>query len=386
MKSLFLHGYGLSIRVKNTSLVFSQGLDPFSDKKEVLELPARACPFDKVIIQGKGYVSTEALQYLAESNINVVMLDKRGKLYSYFHQIGGHEPLIRQQQYDCFRDEEKLEYLRKWIVKEKIESQIKLFKEFVAEPLRVYNNYNEKWQICNNQSSGLNYSLRVKPEAKDKIRKAISHMEKHYGRLDSAKELRQIMKVESDVSKLYYPTFCQLFNPELGFYSRNNQRTFRSNDASDVINGLLNYGFAILYAEVAKQLNALGLDCFVGFYHKNHPSHLALVYDMIEPFRHVVDRSAFEIQDEIRKKDYAFSREGVVMLSNELKKKYIDLLSTIFDRKRLYKARTGIRRKDGYQRMEEITIMKMKCIALSEFIKGRNNNSWTVQILSSPLD
>ncbi|MDE2590997.1 MAG: CRISPR-associated endonuclease Cas1, partial [Patescibacteria group bacterium] len=101
---------------------------------------------------------------------------------------------------------------------------------------------------------------------------------------------------------------------------------------------------------------------------KNHESHLALVYDMIEPFRHLVDRSVFEIQDQILKKDYIYSREGIVVLSDELKQKYIELLSTIFDRKRDYKARTGIRRKDGYQRMEEITIMKMKCIELKDLL------------------
>jgi hypothetical protein len=55
-------------------------------------------------------------------------------------------------------------------------------------------------------------------------------------------------------------------------------------------------------------------------------------------------------------------------LSDELKRKYIDSLSTIFHRQRDYKARTGIRRADGYQRMEEITIMKMKCIELKDFI------------------
>ena len=59
----------------------------------MLELPASACQFDKVVIQGRGYVSTEALERLAEGNINVIRLDKRGKLYSYFHQIAGHEPL-----------------------------------------------------------------------------------------------------------------------------------------------------------------------------------------------------------------------------------------------------------------------------------------------------
>jgi CRISP-associated protein Cas1 len=53
--------------------------------------------------------------------------------------------------------------------------------------------------------------------------------------------------------------------------------------------------FAILYCEITKQLNALGLDCYYGFYHKNHVSDLALVYDMIEPFRHLVDRSILEI-------------------------------------------------------------------------------------------
>lgn len=89
---------------------------------------------------------------------------------------------------------------------------------------------------------------------------------------------------------------------------------------------------------------------------------------MIEPFRHIVDRSVFEIQGEIRKKDYVFSRQGIVVLSDELKWKYVDLLSAILDRKRDYKARIGIRREDGYQRMEEVTIMKMKCIELKELL------------------
>jgi hypothetical protein len=55
-------------------------------------------------------------------------------------------------------------------------------------------------------------------------------------------------------------------------------------------------------------------------------------------------------------------------LSDELKQKYIELLTSVLDRKRDYKARIGIRRADGYQRMEEITIMKMKCNELKDFV------------------
>jgi CRISP-associated protein Cas1 len=118
----------------------------------------------------------------------------------------------------------------------------------------------------------MNYSLRVPAEAKEEIKRAIAFMERHLRLLlPSAHTLREIMKIESDVAKLYYPTFAKVFRPELGFYSRNSHRTFRLADASDVLNALLNYGFSILYAEVAKQLNVLGLDCYVvGFYHRNH--------------------------------------------------------------------------------------------------------------------
>ncbi len=94
-----------------------------------------------MIIQGEGYVSTKALQILAENNIGVIMLDKRGKLFSYFNQISSSEPLIRQRQYDTFRDEGKADKLRKWVVSQRIESQIQLFKE-----LKVDENKIKKWK------------------------------------------------------------------------------------------------------------------------------------------------------------------------------------------------------------------------------------------------
>ena len=259
------------------------------------------------------------------------MLDKRGKLFSYFNEVSSSEPLIRQRQYDAFRNEVKADKLRKWIVSQRITSQIQLFKE-----------------------------LKVNS-------KIITKMESSFSHLESAKGFRGIMKVEDDIGRIYHHTFSKLFKPELGFNTRNSLRNFRPKDASDVINSLLNYGFGILYGEVTKQLNILELDCFIGFYHKNENSRLALVYDMIEPHRHLVERSVYDIQEQIRKKDYVFSVKGIVVLSRELKKLYVDLLSNILDRKRLYKGIHGVKRiKDDLQNMKESTIIKMKCFELKE--------------------
>jgi hypothetical protein len=56
------------------------------------------------------------------------------------------------------------------------------------------------------------------------------------------------------------------------------------------------------------------------------------------------------------------------VLSNDLKQKYIDTLTNILDSKRLYKARAGIKRTDGRYRIEEITVIKYKCVKLRDFI------------------
>ena len=258
------------------------------------------------------------------------MLDKRGRLFSYINEIAGSDALIRQRQYDTFRDETKVDYLSKWIVSQRITSQIELFKE-----------------------------LRIDEKKIVKMKSALS-------RLEYAKGDRQIMKVDGDVGRIYYHTFSTLFNPELGFNTRNSLRNFTPNDASDVINSLLNYGFGILY-EVTKELNILGLDCVVRFYHKNENSRLALVHDMIEPHRHLVEHSVYDIQEQIRKKDYVFSVKEIVVLSRELKKRYIDCLDGILNRKRLYKGIHGVKRiKDNLQNMKESTYIKTKCFELKE--------------------
>jgi len=85
------------------------------------------------------------------------------KLFSYFNEISSSEPLIRQRQYDTFRDEVKADKLRKCIVSQRIISQIQLFKE-----------------------------LRIDT-------KIITKMEKSFSHLESAKGSRGIMKVEDDI-------------------------------------------------------------------------------------------------------------------------------------------------------------------------------------------
>src|SRR5438093_5543042 len=130
MKTLVLQGYGISIKVENGKLVITEGKDRITGKQKVIEITDNT-KFDKIIIEGNtGWVSFHALYWLSHIGINVVMVDRKGRLYANLNQVKGDtEPTIRQQQYDCFRNEKSLDYLRKWIVSERINSQIQLLRE-----------------------------------------------------------------------------------------------------------------------------------------------------------------------------------------------------------------------------------------------------------------
>ena len=66
----FLKGYGFSISVKDSKIVLKNCYDPFS-KPEVEEWFARNMPYEKIVVSGKGYISTEALSLLSEYDRNI---------------------------------------------------------------------------------------------------------------------------------------------------------------------------------------------------------------------------------------------------------------------------------------------------------------------------
>ena len=144
--------------------------------------------------------------------------------------------------------------------------------------------------------------------------------------------------------------------------------------ASDVINALLNYGYTVLAGEIAKFVNALGLDAYYGFYHKMRISFQALIYDLIEPYRWLVDYSVFKTQEQgIKRKEYAWSREGRVFFDTNLIRRFLELLSTKFDSERLYKSRHGLKRADGLAMCQEMTIAKIDIQNLAEYCIGKMN-------------
>lgn len=72
---------------------------------------------------------------------------------------------------------------------------------------------------------------------------------------------------------------------------------FRRNQGADGINALLNYGYTVLRATVARHLLATGLHPGMPLHHANDANALRLVDDLMEPFRPFVDAQVRQLAD-----------------------------------------------------------------------------------------
>ena len=222
----FLKGYGFSIKVKDSKIILTNNYDPFS-KPEIESWHVNKMPYEKIVCSGKGYISTEALTLLSQTNRNVILLDTYGKPITYLNSAKESTTATKYRigQYDTFRDESKRNYLTRQITKAKIDSQIKFLES-------------------NNDDAELS--------------KGIEKLKKHRDEMSE-----NILHAEAVTSRIYFGAYSKLIPERFEFHSRNSPLRVKKDRASDVVNGLLNYGYTILGWEISKFVNGVGLDAYM---------------------------------------------------------------------------------------------------------------------------
>lgn len=152
----------------------------------------------------------------------------------------------------------------------------------------------------------------------DKQFEAAAFMDTYIEQLRNADSLNEIMGIEGCAAKLYFPNY---FNNVLW-----KRRAPRSK--SDMVNVLLDIGYAILFSFVDAVLNCYGFDVYCGVMHRNFYMRKSLVCDIIEPFRCVVDaqiRKAINLK-QCREEDFIVE-SGRYFLKWEKNAEYISWLA-----------------------------------------------------------
>ncbi len=339
-----LRGYGMGITTKDNQVVLKNGKHFYEKEHQIESYFPSKCPYERIVISGNGILSTTAIKALSENNINLIFTDSYGNPVSSlnFPMVSGIGSRNRMNQYDTFRDEAKITYLQRQLLEAKFQYQINFLctlKEDSAKMITLLKLLQRDIPNCN---------------------------------------LRKLVQIEAQGSREYFKLYGTFFDKKYDFDSRHGIGYSTKQNATDVINALLNYGYTVLAGEITKQIVGLGLDPYYSFYHKNHESFQSLTYDVIEPFRWLVEKTVYRLGNaknkklQIQKKHYyKHTKSGMVLLDTVLVQKFLEMLEVDFRKTREYARRNGMKKENGLANCAEITIAKISIQNLSDFCNGK---------------
>lgn len=266
---------------------------------------------ESILITTSAYISTDAIKFAVENNIDIVFLDYYGNPYGrVWHSKLGSTTLIRRRQLEIYDKEDGLKLAKGWVI-QKMDNQIELLKKL----------------------------KQTRHEKKDDMEKSIAKItelrEKTQRLKGTIEEKRQtILGLEGMSSRIYFEAISTIMPKKYQFKGRSRK------PAKDEFNCLLNYGYGVLYSLVEKACIIAGLDPYVGFMHTDSYNKKSFVFDIIELFRTFVDKTVIYLFSKRLVKEKCFEKvKGGLSLNKEGKALLIEHLNKTFDKEMKYNGR-----------------------------------------------
>ena len=250
---LRVSGYGLYLgRSAETVVVKRKG-------EVVFEVPVSQVEAVHVLSQGVT-LSTHLLHRLASENKAVLLADPSGRAHGCVLPVpGGKAVQVRRAQARLLGTELALDLARE-VVGAKLQNQRRLLLYYAKYP--------------KGGSEGAS------------LRALAQEVTLEAARLDDVAGADDLFVVEASAARLYWRGVSQLLQGRCAFAGRNKR------GARDMVNSMLNYGYALLQGLVWRAIIAAGLDPAMGVLHTSRGESVGLVFDLMEEHRQpVVDRA-----------------------------------------------------------------------------------------------
>jgi CRISP-associated protein Cas1 len=309
-KPLVLTGHGIRLRVDQGSLLVRNGFTHYPQATEEFRFfPAdRDKPARIVIIDGNGSISLDVLSWLTAHDIPLIRLDWRGNVTSILSNNYGPDHKLVQRQ---------------------LQAQAK------ALPISI--------SLIALKLKNCMATLQTLP-SNDRLQTSIDKISADVQQLTRTppKSLQALRGIEGRSALWYFTTWRQLPIKWKGLSRRPipkdwnlvGPRSSGSNirvsnrDASHPVNAILNYAYGVLESHVKIQIISQGYDPSIGYLHRFEKYRAALVCDLMEPLRPIVDRTVLGLvqSQTFQRADFTLRADGVCRL-NPAMARHITLLN-----------------------------------------------------------
>ncbi|MHB8545688.1 MAG: CRISPR-associated endonuclease Cas1 [Nitrosotalea sp.] len=319
MNPLLISGFGTSINVEKRKLIIQNKL-----KNEKMEFYPHQIDHDSIILDGHtGSITFESMRWLMKHDINLTLLNWNGNLLGITLPQEPKIGKLRIKQYQKYLDDKARFQIALELVNCKVSSSL----NFIEELSRFHNVLKIDKVKIEFDAELQNYELILKNEPSP-----------------ISIKLRKLMMYEGRIAQIQLEQFKKLVSelaPHFNFIGRKNKSNSWNSNASDEINALLNYGYAILESRIRKSINSVGLDPTIGFLHEISYGKTPLVYDFQELFRWVIDYSVIQSLNDfkLKKSDFILTENYNIRLRESTAKLLIEKIKINFNIKIPFKGK-----------------------------------------------
>lgn len=304
--SLILAGHGNSLRIENGALVIKQGFTHYPQKQEShryfkgdLDLPRII-----MLLDGSGSLSFDVLSWLAEQSVALVRIKSSGDVAIVASGNG------------FASDQAKIDWQR----------------ETLTCPIRHMAFAQQL--IRDKLPNSLVTLVRHLPEHRD-TDMAIARAERGIVELgQSLNDMQQVRAIEGECASLYFRAWRNLSLqwktskrypvPEswLAYRGRSSVHECKPENrrATDPINAMLNYGYAVMHSKLQIEAIADGYSPLLGIMHRQKRTSASYILDILEPDRPKVDAKILDFVQTttFTGADFILRKDGACRLSPQL--------------------------------------------------------------------
>lgn len=310
---LILAGHGARLWIDNGCLIVRNGLTHFPQRIDEQRFfpnsPTR--PSRIISIDGSGSISFDAIDWLTRNGVPFIRVNWRGEVQTIFAQT----PERKNSRVKANLAEVKSLQAATTLITKKLRNSI------------------DTLRICTPNT-------RLVLEARSKLKAYLLRLQR-----SATKTLAELLAIEGNIAYAYFSAWQSIpitwsntkrkpipavWN-QIGLRSSVTREKTKNRNASHPVNAMLNYAYAVLESHVRIQIVAAGLDPKNGYLHASRPNRDALVFDLMEPLRPIVDRSILDFVrlNTFEPNDFVIRPDGVCRLHPELTAAIVTLVSKI---------------------------------------------------------
>jgi CRISPR-associated protein Cas1 len=275
---------------EQNSVLRKRGKRLIVQKENEILLSVPCHKIDNVLIFGNVQFTTQAVTEMLDNGIELAILSRTGNLRGKITSPAAKNIELRIRQFEKFQDEKfRLDFSRE-IVAGKITNSLNFIRQFSYKHPEI------------------------------SFQKETEDLKKTLGNVISEKNADRLLGLEGNAAKVYFGAFGKMMRGEFVFAGR------KKRPPTDPVNAMLSLSYTLVFNEISAVLEGVGLDPYLGYFHKPDYGRASLASDIVEEFRSpVADKLVrYLVRKQIfRKSDFYinFENNGVYFMQ-EAQKRY----------------------------------------------------------------